>query len=202
MTVTHYPLDRTASHLVLQLNDLRINERVANVNDHKQLDQFMPDLLCIADTTKRHGRDLDVNKLVITGLAGCVSPGTPLVGPRCSLVDGVGASVRVLKELFISLSSQFQLEIFGVTGYALSGCNELLVHSSVFLREADAFVYLLLSRAFQADPRIVFRGFQDEALSLCAGESSFLLRYQFALDARLDLPIQHSLTLAEVPVSC
>lgn len=43
MTVTHYPLDRTASHLVLQLNDLRINERVANVNDHKQLDQFMPD---------------------------------------------------------------------------------------------------------------------------------------------------------------
>ena len=197
MTVTHYPLDRTASHLVLQLNDLRINERVANVNDDKQLDQFMPDLLCIAEATKRHGRDLNVNKLVIAGLGGCVSPGAPLVGPGCSMMDGVAASVRVLKELFISLGSQFQLEIFGVTGYALSGCNELLVRSSVFLREADAFVYLLLSRAFQADPRIIFRGFQDEALPLCAGESSFLLRYQFALDGRLDVPIQHSLTLAE-----
>ena len=44
MTATHYPLDHTASYLILRLNDLRINERLADLSDTSSFERLVPEL--------------------------------------------------------------------------------------------------------------------------------------------------------------
>lgn len=197
MALTSYSLNPDVSRLVFQLNDLRINERVADVSDRLQLDQLISDLHFLIDEIMQHGRDLAVDQLVVAGLGGCLSPGTPQAGPGCMMIDGVFAAVHVLRQLFTALSNQFRLEIFAITGYALSETAELSGRCSAFIREADLLVYGLLKQALEGNSRIVFRGFEDDALLLHAGASSFLCRYQYELDGCSDAPIQSSLTLAE-----
>lgn len=201
MTLTSYFLDPDVSHLILQFNDLRINERVADVNDAHQLDRLISELSVQVDAITKHGRDLAVDRLVVAGLGGCLSLGTPHAGPGCTMLDGVFAAVHVLRELFAAFTNHFKLEIFAITGYALSETGELSGRCSSFLREADLLVYGLLKQGLDGDPRIDFRGFEDDGLLLHAGASSFLCRYQYELDDRPDAPILSSLTIAEDDLS-
>ena len=197
MTTTYYPLNRDASYLVLQLSDLRVNERLESLTDTAWLEAYMH---LLANKVKQEGRDLGINHLVIAGLGGCVAPAVCPVGPQMDAAGAVFAAVRVLKRLFDELRCQFQLEIFGVSGCAIGVGGELGVRASNAMTYHDALVFNLLAYDFGDDSDVVFRAFEDDGLLLDAGESSFLWRYHFDLDGPRDLPIQRSLTLAEAAV--
>lgn len=154
-------------------------------------------MLRLADDTTRQGRDLGINQLVIVGLGGCFSPSVLAAGSQQDLAELVFVAVRILKKLFEALSSQFQIEVFAVTGIVLSGGSELAVRLSNFMRYADGLVYGLLLRDFHADSAVIFRGIAEDSLLLRAGASSFLWCYQFHLDGPRDLPVQSSLALAQ-----
>jgi hypothetical protein len=102
--------------------------------------------------------------------------------------------------LINALSSQFEIEIFGVTGTVQSSTGELAVRASNAMRFIDGLVYFSLVRDLYQEPGIVFRGIEEESMLLKAGESSFLWDYQYDLDSPSDLPIQSSLSLAEAVV--
>jgi hypothetical protein len=103
-------------------------------------------------------------------------------------------------QLINALSSQFEIEIFGVTGTVQSFTGELAVRASNAMRFIDGLVYCSLERDLRQEPGVVFRGIEEEAMLLKAGESSFLWSYHYDLDSPRDLPIQSSLSLAEVVV--
>ena len=104
MTTTYYPLHHDASYLVLQLSDLRVNERLDSITDTAWLEAYM---LLLANQVKQDGRDLGINQLVIAGLGGCVAPALWPVGPQTDAAGAVLAAVRVLKLLFDELRDQF-----------------------------------------------------------------------------------------------
>jgi hypothetical protein len=197
MTTTYYPLNRDASYLVLQLSDLRVNERLESLTDTAWLEAYMH---LLANKVKQEGRDLGINHLVIAGLGGCVAPAVCPVGPQTDAAGAVFAAVRVLKRLFDELRCQFQLEIFGVSGCAIGVGGELGVRASNAMAYHDALVFQLLAYDFGDDSDVVFRAFEEDGLLLHSGESSFLWHYHFDLDGFRDLPIQRSLTLAEAAV--
>jgi hypothetical protein len=194
MTTTYYPLHRDASYLVLQLSDLRLNERLDSLTDTDWLEAYMG---LLANQVKQEGRDLGINQLVIAGLGGCVAPALCPAGPQMDAAEAVLIAVRVLKRLFDELRCQFQLEIFGVSGCAIGVGGELGVRASNVMAYHDALVFQLLAYDYEDDSDVVFRAFEQDGLLLHAGESSFLWRYQYDLDGSRDLPIQRSLVLAE-----
>lgn len=198
MTTTYYPLHHDASYLVLQLSDLRLNQRLENINDTDWLEAFMG---LLANQVKEEGRDLGVHHLVIAGLGGCVAPALAAAGQQMDSAGAVLIAVRVLKLLFDALRDQFQLEIFGVSGCAISVGGELNVRDSNDMAYHDALVFQLLASDFEDDTDVVFRAFEQDGLLLHAGESSFLWHYQYELDGSRDLPIQRSLVLAEALVT-
>jgi hypothetical protein len=198
MTTTYYPLHRDASYLVLQLSDLRLNERLENITDTDWLEAFMG---LLANQVKEEGRDLGIHHLVIAGLGGCVAPALAAAGQQMDSAGAVLIAVRVLKLLFDALRDQFQLEIFGVSGCAIGVGGELSVRDSNVMAYHDALVFQLLAYDFEDDADVVFRAFEQDGLLLHAGESSFLWHYQYELDGSRDLPIQRSLVLAEALVT-
>ena len=198
MTTTYYPLHRDASYLVLQLSDLRLNERLENNTDTDWLEALMG---LLANQVKEEGRDLGVNHLVIAGLGGCVAPALAAAGQQIDAAGAVLIAVRALKLLFDALRDQFQLEIFGVSGCAIGVGGELSVRDSNDMAYHDALVFQLLAYDFEDDTDVVFRAFEQDGLLLHAGESSFLWHYQYDRDSSLDLPIQRSLVLAEALVT-
>ena len=198
MTTTYYPLHRDASCLVLQLSDLRLNERLENNTDTDWLEAFMG---LLANQVKQEGRDLGIHHLVIAGLGGCVAPALAAAGQQIDAAGAVLIAVRVLKLLFDALRDQFQLEIFAVSGCAIGVGGELSVRDSNDMAYHDALVFQLLAYDFEDDTDVVFRAFEQDGLLLHAGESSFLWHYQYELDGPRDLPIQRSLVLAEALVT-
>ena len=197
MITTYSTLDRTASYLILHLTDLRINARMFG---HHAMSQLETDLLDIADEARREGRRLGVNKLVIAGLGGCVSPLLQTSGHQLGCAEAVVMAAQLFTQLINALSSQFEIEIFGVTGTVQAFTGELAVRASNAMRFIDGLVYCSLERDLRQEPGVVFRGIEEEAMLLKAGESSFLWSYQYDLDSPRDLPIQSSLSLAEVVV--
>jgi hypothetical protein len=197
MIATYSTLDRTASYLILRLTDLRINARLFA---HDAISRLETDLLDIADEARREGRRLGVNKLVIAGLGGCVSPLLQASGHQLGCAEAVVMAAQLFTQLINALSSQFEIEIFGVTGTVQSFTGELAVRASNAMRFIDGLVYCSLERNLRQETGIVFRGIEEEAMLLKAGESSFLWSYHYDLDSPLDLPIQSSLSLAEVVV--
>lgn len=198
MTTTYYPLHSDASYLVLQLSDLRVNERLDSITDTAWLEAYM---LLLANQVKQEGRDLGINHLVIAGLGGCVAPALCPAGPQTDAAGAVLAAVRMLKLLFDDLRCQFQLEIFGVSGCAIGVGGELGIQASNVMAYHDALVFQLLAYDFEDDADVVFRAFAQDGLLLHAGESSFLWHYQYDVDGSRDLPIQRSLVLAEALVA-
>ncbi len=194
MTTTYYPLHCDASYLVLQLSDLRVNERLDSITDTAWLEAYM---LLLANEVKQDGRDLGINHLVIAGLGGCVAPALWPVGPQTDAAGAVRAAVRVLKLLFDELRDQFQLEIFGVSGCVIGFGGELGIRDSNAMAYHDALVFQLLAYDYEDDSDVVFRAFEQDGLLLHAGESSFLWHYQYDRDGSRDLPIQRSIVLAE-----
>jgi hypothetical protein len=197
MIATYSTLDRTASYLILRLTDLRINARLFA---HDAISRLETDLLDIADEARREGRRLGVNKLVIAGLGGCVSPLLQASGHQLGCAEAVVMAAELFTQLINALSSQFEIEIFGVTGTVQSFTGELAVRASNAMRFIDGLVYCSLERNLRQETGIVFRGIEEEAMLLKAGESSFLWSYHYDLDSPRDLPIQSSLSLAEVVV--
>jgi hypothetical protein len=197
MITTYSTLDRTASYLILHLTDLRINARMFG---HHAMSQLEADMLDIADEARREGRRLGVNKLVIAGLGGCVSPLLQTSGHQLGCAEAVVMAAQLFTQLITALRSQFEIEIFGVTGTVQAFTGELAVRASNAMRFIDGLVYLSLERDLRQEPGVVFRGIEEEAMLLKAGESSFLWSYQYDLDSPRDLPIQSSLSLAEVVV--
>jgi hypothetical protein len=197
MIATYSTLDRTASYLILRLTDLRINARLFA---HDAISRLETDLLDIADEARREGRRLGVNKLVIAGLGGCVSPLLQASGHQLGCAEAVVMAAQLFTQLINALSSQFEIEIFGVTGTVQSFTGELAVRASNAMRFIDGLVYCSLERNLRQETGIVFRGIEEEAMLLKAGESSFLWSYHYDLDSPRDLPIQSSLSLAEVVV--
>jgi hypothetical protein len=194
MITTYSTLDRTSSYLILQLTDLRINARLFG---HNAMSQLETDLLDIADEACYEGRRLGVNKLVMAGLGGCVSPFLQASEHQLGCAEAVVMAAQLFTQLINALSSQFEIEIFGVTGTVQSFTGELAVRASNAMRFIDGLVYCSLERNLRHETGIVFRGIEEEAMLLKAGESSFLCSYQYDLDSPRDLPIQSSLTLAE-----
>ena len=197
MITTYSTLDRTASYLILHLTDLRINARMFG---HHAMSQLETDLLDIADEARREGRRLGVNKLVVAGLGGCVSPLLQTSGHQLGCAEAVVMAAQLFTQLINALSSQFEIEIFGVTGTVQAFTGELAVRASNAMRFIDGLVYCSLERNLRQETGIVFRGIEEEAMLLKAGESSFLWSYHYDLDSPRDLPIQSSLSLAEVVV--
>jgi hypothetical protein len=197
MITTYSTLDRTASYLILHLTDLRINARMFG---HHAMSQLEADMLDIADEARREGRRLGVNKLVIAGLGGCVSPLLQTSGHQLGCAEAVVMAAQLFTQLINALSSQFEIEIFGVTGTVQAFTGELAVRASNAMRFIDGLVYCSLERDLRQEPGVVFRGIEEEAMLLKAGESSFLWSYHYDLDSPRDLPIQSSLSLAEVVV--
>jgi hypothetical protein len=194
MTTTYYPLRRDASYLVLQLSDLRVNERLDSITDTASLEAYM---LLLANQVKQEGRDLGIDHLVIAGLGGCVAPALWPLGAQADAPGAVFAAVRVLKLLFDELRDQFQLEIFGVSGCVTGVGGELGIRDSNAMTYHDALVFQLLAYDYEDDSDVIFRAFEQDGLLLHAGESSFLWHYHYAQDGSRDLPIQRSLVLAE-----
>jgi hypothetical protein len=199
MTVTHYPLERTASHLILQLNDLRINERLADLSDTSSFEQLVPELGQLAHDAKAQGQYFGIDRLVIVGLGGCVCPATPFARMRGGFDAGVSAAVHVLTQFFEDLSSFFQLEIFSITGYALSSDGELMEDQCSFIRHADALVYARLMFAFLGDRRIAFRAFESDQVLFHAARESYLWNYVFPIEDWVDSPIRSQIHLAAAP---
>ena len=197
MIATYSTLDQTSSYLILHLTDLRINARMFG---HHAMSQLETDMLDIADEARREGRRLGVNKLVIAGLGGCVSPLLQTSGHQLGCAEAVVMAAQLFTQLINALRSQFEIEIFGVTGTVQAFTGELAVRASNAMRFIDGLVYLSLERDLRQEPGVVFRGIEEEAMLLKAGESSFLWSYQYDLDSPRDLPIQSSLSLAEVVV--
>ena len=197
MIATYSTLDRTASYLILHLTDLRINARLLG---HHAMSQLEIDMFAIADEACQEGRRLGVNKLVIAGLGGCVSPLLQASGHQLGGAEAVAMAAQLFTQLINTLRSQFEIEIFGVTGTVQSSTGELAVRASNAMRFIDGLVYFSLVRDLYQEPGIVFRGIEEESMLLKAGESSFLWGYQYDLDSPRDLPIQTSLSLAEVVV--
>lgn len=154
----------------------------------------------LSEEVNQQGRDLGINRLVIAGLGGCVAPAWRAGRPHMDAAGAMLAAVRVLKLLFDGLRCHFQLEIFAITGCVVSAGGELAVRASNFMAYTDALVYQMLANDFRDDSDVAFRGFEQEALLLNAGASTFLWRYHYELDGPRDLPIQRSLTLAEAAV--
>ena len=165
MTTTYYPLHRDASYLVLQLSDLRVNDRLDSITDTAWLEAYM---ILFANQVKQDGRDLGINHLVIAGLGGCVAPALWPVGPQADPAGAVFAAVRVLKLLIDELRDQFQLEIFGVSGCVISFGGELGIRESNAMTYHDALVSQLLAYDFEDDSDVVFRAFEQDGLLLHA----------------------------------
>jgi hypothetical protein len=194
MITTYSTLDRTSSYLILQLTDLRINARLFG---HNAMSQLETDLLDIADEACHEGRRLGVNKLVMAGLGGCVSPLLHTSGRQLGCAEAVVMAAQLFNQLINALSSQFEIEIFGVTGTVQSFTGEVAIRASNAMRYIDGLVYCSLARYLRGEPGIVFRGLEEEAMLLNAGESSFIWSYRYDPESPRDLPIQSSLTLAE-----
>jgi len=197
MTATHDSLDRNASHLVLQLSDLRVNQRLSCINDAAQFVRLALPLLQLAADTKRYARELGINRLVLVGLGGCVTPALHTAEPELDSHEAMFAALRLLKLLLAALGSQFHIEVFGLTGCVLAAGCELAMGASNTMRYTDALIYHLLKCDLQGIANVVFRGFEEEALLLNVGASRLMWRYQYDLDGPTDLPIQSSLNLAE-----
>ena len=197
MITTYSTLDRTSSYLILHLTDLRINARLSG---HNAMSQLETDWLDIADKACHEGRRLGVNKLMMAGLGGCVSPLLHTSGRQLGCAEAVVMAAQLFTQLINALSSQFEIEIFGVTGTVQSLTGELAIRASNAMRYIDGLIYRSLERDLRQELGLVFRGIEEEAMLLMAGESSFLWSYHYDLDSPRDLPIQSSLSLAEVVV--
>ena len=182
--------------LILELKNLRINEWLYGSLPGYDVEAFLNEIEELCSQVMLQGQQFSVRHLVVAGLGCCVCPGTPSAPMRGPMEASVRAAVEVLREALATLRSQFRLEIFGVTGRAVTGAGELALPQTQLIRSADSRVYQQLKCAFSGDRRIRFRAFDTEPVLFHAPRQSFLWDSVCSMHGWLDTPMHSTIHLA------
>ncbi len=179
--------------LVVQLSDLHFNERVELPSNRYDFTVAAARLAKLAGRIKQLGRCYGAGKVVIACLGDFLNSDRRLDELLSNVTNRSKATllaVDILRAFLLDLRSEFELEIYGITGNESRVTGELGWSDELATDSYDLMIYSILKRGFAEVDGIAFCGFQANELLFEVMGHTFLCLHGHQVGANVQKSVQ------------
>ena len=179
--------------LIVQLSDLHFNERVELASNRYDFSIAAARLSKLAGRIKQLGRSYGASKVVIACLGDFLNSDRrldELLSNATNRSKATLLAVDILRAFLLDLRSEFQLEIYGITGNEGRVKQELGWSEELATDSYDLMIYSILKRGFEGVEGIDFCGFQAHELLFEVMGRTFLCLHGHQVGANVQKSVQ------------
>ena len=179
--------------LIVQLSDLHFNERVELPSNRYDFTVAAARLAKLAGRIKQLGRCYGAGKVVIACLGDFLNSDRRLDELLSNVTNRSKATllaVDILRAFLLDLRSEFELEIYGITGNESRVTGELGWSDELATDSYDLMIYSILKRGFAEVDGIAFCGFQANELLFEVMDRTFLCLHGHQVGANVQKSVQ------------
>ncbi|MCS5700789.1 hypothetical protein NZK32_17240 [Cyanobium sp. FGCU-52] len=179
--------------LIVQLSDLHFNERVELPSNRYDFTVAAARLAKLASRVKQLGRSYGASKVVIACLGDFLNSDRrldELLSNATNRSKATLLAVDILRAFLLDLRSEFNLEIYGITGNESRVHPELGWSDELATDSYDLMIYSILRRGFCGVEGIDFQGFRANELLFEVMGRTFLCLHGHQVGANLQKSVQ------------
>lgn len=179
--------------LIVQLSDLHFNERVELPSNRYDFSVAAARLAKLAARVKQLGRSYGARKVVVACLGDFLNSDRRLDELLSNATNRSKATLLaadILRAFLLDLRSQFQLEIYGITGNESRVNKELGWSDALATDSYDLMIYEILKRGFAQTDGIAFCGFRANELLFQVLGRTFLCLHGHQIGANTQKSVQ------------
>jgi predicted phosphodiesterase len=179
--------------LVVQLSDLHFNERVELPSNRYDFTVAAARLAKLAGRIKQLGRSYGATKVVIASLGDFLNSDRrldELLSNATNRSKATLLAVDILRAFLLDLRSEFELEVYGITGNESRVKPELGWSDELATDSYDLMIYAILRRGFEVVDGIAFCGFQANELLFEVMGRTFLCLHGHQVGANVQKSVQ------------
>jgi predicted phosphodiesterase len=179
--------------LVVQLSDLHFNERVELPSNRYDFTVAAARLAKLAGRVKQLGRSYSASKVVIACLGDFLNSDRrldELLSNATNRSKATLLAVDILRAFLLDLRSEFELEVYGITGNESRVKPELGWSDELATDSYDLMIYSILRRGFEGVDGIAFCGFQANELLFEVMGRTFLCLHGHQVGANVQKSVQ------------
>jgi predicted phosphodiesterase len=179
--------------LIVQLSDLHFNERVELPSNRYDFSVAAARLAKLAARVKQLGSSYGARKVVVACLGDFLNSDRRLDELLSNATNRSKATLLaadILRAFLLDLRSQFQLEIYGITGNESRVNKELGWSDALATDSYDLMIYEILKRGFAQTDGIAFCGFRANELLFQVLGRTFLCLHGHQIGANTQKSVQ------------
>ena len=179
--------------LIVQLSDLHFNERVELPSNRYDFSVAAARLAKLAGRIKQLGRSYGASKVVVACLGDFLNSDRrldELLSNATNRSKATLLAVDILRAFLLDLRSEFELEIYGITGNESRVKPELGWSDELATDSYDLMIYAILKRGFAGVDGISFCGFQANELLFEVMGRTFLCLHGHQVGANVQKSVQ------------
>ena len=185
--------DGTEAALIVQLSDLHFNERVELPSNRYDFAVASARLAKLAARVKQIGTSYGARKVVVACLGDFLNSDRrldELLSNATNRSQATLLAVDILRAFLLDLRSQFQLEVYGITGNESRVNKELGWSDALATDSYDLMIYEILRRGFSQTEGIAFCGFRANELLFQVLGRTFLCLHGHQIGANTQKSVQ------------
>jgi predicted phosphodiesterase len=185
--------DGGGSVLIVQLSDLHFNERVELPSNRYDFTVAAQRLAKLAARVKQLGRSYGARKLVVACLGDFLNSDRRLDELLSNATNRSKATLLaadILRAFLLDLRTQFQIEVYGITGNESRVQAELGWSDALATDSYDLMIYEILRRGFAGTDGIAFCGFRANELLFEVMGRTFLCLHGHQIGANTQKSVQ------------
>ena len=179
--------------LIVQLSDLHFNERVELPSNRYDFTVAAQRLAKLAARVKQLGTCYNARKVVVACLGDFLNSDRrldELLSNATNRSKATLLAVDILRAFLLDLRSQFELEVYGITGNESRVSKELGWSDVLATDSYDLMIYEILRRGFADTPGIHFCGFRANELLFSVLGRTFLCLHGHQIGANTQKSVQ------------